>query len=51
MQANERLMSRITIPMLKVALSNDRGLLEQATSRDVKSESDELGVCPGQRSR
>ena len=36
--------------MLKVASSNDRGLLEQAASRDVKSEPDELRVYPGQRS-
>ena len=42
------LMSRITIPMLKVASSNDRGLLEQAAGRDVKSEPDDLGVFPGQ---
>ena len=44
-----RLMSRITIPMLKVASSNDRGLLEQAASRDIESKPDELGMCPGQR--
>jgi hypothetical protein len=40
----------LTLAMLKVASSNDRGLLEQAAGRDVKSEPDELGVCPGQRS-
>jgi hypothetical protein len=44
------LTSRITTPMLKVASSNDRGLLEQAAGGDVKSEPDELGVCPAQRS-
>jgi hypothetical protein len=41
-------MSQITTPMLKVASSNDRGLLEQAASRDVKSEPDELGVYPAE---
>ena len=30
-------MTRITTSMLKIASSNDRGLLEQAASRDVKS--------------
>ena len=33
---------------MKIALSDDRGLLEQAAGRDVKSEPDELGVFPGQ---
>jgi hypothetical protein len=41
-------MTRITTSMLKIAPGNDRGLLEQAASRDVKSEPDELGVFPGQ---
>ena len=43
-------MSRVTIPVLKVPPSNDRGLLEQAASRDVKGEANELGMYPGQRS-
>lgn len=30
-------LTRITTSMLKIASSNDRGLLEQAASRDVKS--------------
>src|SRR6202030_612631 len=34
---------------IKVALSDDRGLLEQAAGRDVEGEPDELGVRPGQR--
>ena len=35
---------------MKIALSDDRGLLEQAAGRDVEGEPDELGVCPFQRS-
>ena len=38
----------ITTSILKIASSNDRGLLEQAAGRDVKSEPDELGVFPDQ---
>jgi hypothetical protein len=34
---------------MKVALSDDRGPLEQAAGRDVEGEPDELGVRPGQR--
>src|ERR1700751_5680734 len=34
---------------MKIALSDDRGLLEQAAGRDVEGEPDELGVRPGQR--
>ena len=44
------LMIRISTSRLKIAPSHDRGLIEQAASRDVKGEPDELGVCPGQRS-
>jgi hypothetical protein len=31
---------------MKVALSDDRGLLEQAAGRNVEGEPDELGVRP-----
>jgi hypothetical protein len=34
---------------MEVALRDDRGLLKQATGRDVESQSDVLGVRPGQR--
>ena len=45
------LMTMITTSMLKIVSGNDCGLLEQAAGCDVKSEPDELGVCPGQWSR
>jgi len=35
--------------VMKIALSDDRGLLKQAAGRDVEGEADELGVCPFQR--
>lgn len=35
---------------MKIALSDDRGLLEQAAGRDVEGEPDKLGVRPGQGS-
>ena len=33
---------------MEVAISDDRGLLDQAAGRDVEGEPNELSVCPGQ---